>query len=149
MKKIIALIILTFSLSVNGQNRKEIISLMNEYAENYGKPNYSFDFVDTKLNPAILKVEKLTCENNDSELFDCFLEMILKTKGSANETPADILGGVFIYKPEFVEKRVTEKYKDEFLINILEFGFGNRTYDKKEEIKNYAELEKRLNRLIK
>jgi len=106
-------------------------------------------FLETKLNPAILKVKKLTCENNDSELFDCFLEMILKTKGSADETPADILGGVFICKPEFVEKRLTEKYKDEFLINILEFGFGNRTYDKREEIENYAELEKRLNRLIK
>ena len=149
MKKIIALIILTFTLSVNGQNRGQIISLMNEYAENYGKPNYSFDFVDTKLNPAIIKVEKLTCENNDSELFDCFLEMILKTKGSADETPSDILGGIFICKPEFVEKRLTEKYKDDFLINILEFGFGNRTYDRKEEIKNYTELKKRLNRLIK
>ena len=149
MKKIIALIILTFTLSVNGQNREQIISLMNEYAENYGKPNYSFDFVDTKLNPAIIKVEKLTCENNDLELFDCFLEMILKTKGSADETPSDILGGIFICKPEFVEKRLTEKYKDDFLINILEFGFGNRTYGRKEEIKNYTELEKRLNRLIK
>jgi hypothetical protein len=122
---------------------------MNEYAENYGKSHYSLDFVYTKLNPAILKVEKLTCENNDSELFDCFLEMILKTKGSADETPSDILGGIFICKPEFVEKRLTEKYKDDFLINILEFGFGNRTYDRKEEIENYAELEKRLNRLIK
>ena len=71
--------------------------------------NYGFDFVDTKLNPAIIKVEKLTCENNDSELFDCFLEMILKTKGSADETPSDILGGIFICKPEFVEKRLTEK----------------------------------------
>ena len=149
MKKIIALIILTFALSVNGQNREEIISLMNEYAENYGKQNYSFDFVDTKLNPAILKVEKLTCEKNDSELFNCFLEMILKTKGSADETPSDILGGIFICKPELVEKLLTEKYKDNFLINILEFGFGNRTYDRKEEIENYAELEKRLNRLIK
>ena len=149
MRKITVLIILTFSLSANGQNRKEIISLMNEYAENYGKPIYSFDFVDTKLIPAILKVEKLTCENNDTELFDCFIEMILKTKGSANETPSDILGGIFICKPEFIEKRLTNKYKDKFLINLLEFGFGNRTYDRKEEIENYAELEKRLNQLIK
>ena len=149
MKKIIALIILTFSLSVNGQDRKEIISLMKEYAENYGKPNYSFDFVDTKLNPAILNVEKLTCEKNDTELFDCFLEMILKTKGSADEKPSDILGGIFICRPELVENRLTEKYKDEFLINILEFGFENRTYDRKKEIENYAELEKRLNLLKK
>lgn len=149
MRKIIALIILTFSLSVSGQNKEEIISLMNEYAENYGKPNYSFDFVDTKLNPTILKIEKLTCENNDTELFDCFVEMILKTKGSADETPSDILGGIFICKPELVEKRLAEKYKDKFLINLLEFGFKNRTYDRKDEIENYTELEKRLNRLIK
>lgn len=149
MKNIIAIIILTFSIALNGQNREEIISLMNEYAENYGKPNYSFDFVDYKLNPAIIKVEKLTCENNDTDLFDCFLKMILKTTGSANETPSDILGGIFICNPELVENRLTGKYKDEFLINILEFGFGNRTYDKKEEIENYAELQKRLNRLIK
>ncbi|MFH4966565.1 hypothetical protein V8G61_00055 [Gaetbulibacter sp. M240] len=105
--------------------------------------------MDTKLNPAILKVEKLTCENDDVELFDNFIEMILKTKGSANETPADVLGGVFICKPKLVENRLTEKYKDQFLLNILEFGFGNRTYDKKGEIENYAELEKRLNRIIK
>lgn len=122
---------------------------MRDYSNNYGKPNYSFDFVDNKLNPAILKVEKLTCENNDVELFDNFIEMILKTKGSANETPADILGGVFICKPKLVENRLTKKYKDEFLINILEFGFGNRTYDRQDEIKNYADLKKRLNLLIK
>ena len=149
MKKITTLIILTFTVIVNGQNREEIVSLMNEYAENYGKPNYSFDFVDTKLNPAILKVERLTCENDDYELFDSFLQMILKTKGSADETPSNILAGVFICKPKFVERQLTEKYKNEFMINILEFGFQNRTYGRKEEIENYAELEKILNRLIK
>ncbi|MFC0875772.1 hypothetical protein ACE01N_04215 [Saccharicrinis sp. FJH2] len=147
MKRVIPLLIIIFTLSANGQNREEIISLMNEYGENYGKPNYSFDFIDGKLNPGIIKIEKIICENNDTILFDCFLEMILKTKDSANETPSNILGGIFICNPGLVKNRLTEKYKDEFLINLLEFGFNNRTYDRKEEIKNYAELEKQLNQL--
>lgn len=147
-KNVITLLFLIISMAINGQDREEIISLMNEYTENYGKPNYSFQFVDTTLNPAIVNIEHLVCENNDTELFDQFIEMNLKTKGSADETSADILGGIFICRPELVEDRLKDTYKDEFLISILELGFGNRTFDKKEEIENYRELEKRLNRLL-
>lgn len=149
MKKIIVFLVLTLTLSVPAQNRAEIISVMNAYTQNYGKPNYSFAFVDHRLNPALLKIEKLVCENNDSALFDCFIEMVLITKGSANEVPSEVLGGIFICQPEFVEKRLTEKYKDRFLLNLLEFGFGNRTYDRKKEIANYAALEERLKRLLR
>ncbi len=148
MKNILILIILTISLSISGQNREEIILLMNEYGANHEKSNYDIEFVDAKLNPAILKIENLICEAIDEELFDQFLEMILKTKDSADETPSEVLGGIFICQAAFVEKRLAEKYKDKFLINMLEFGFRNRTYNKKEEIQDFAELEKILKRII-
>ncbi len=149
MKKLITVIIITLSLTVFGQDKKEILKIMNDYTDNYGKSDYSHEYIDTKLNPALLKLEKITCDGKDCGLLNSFLKMLIKTKGSANELPADVLAGIFICKPEAVQKYLTQVYKDEYLKNILEFGFGNRTYKKENEIENYSILKERLDRLIK
>ncbi len=133
-----------------GQNQKqELITLMKEYGNNFGNPSYSHDFVDKKLNPALRQVENLTCEGKDYGLFSHFLRMLLKTKGSANELAADVLGGIFICKPEVVDKCISQIYPDEYLISLLELGFKNRTFNRETEVDNYDQLKMRLNRLKK
>jgi len=145
MKKIILLIILNLALYVNGQNRGEIISLINQYSEDVEELDYDLNFIETKLNPAILKVEKMTCENNDIELFDHLLDMAIKTKDtSRNSAHINVIAGVFTCKPELVEKKVKEKDKDDYLISSLWLGFMEL---KKEEIENYEELADRLSLL--
>jgi hypothetical protein len=149
MKKLITLTILTLTLTVSGQNKEAILKTITEYTNNYGNSGYSHEYVDTKLNPALLRLEKLTCGGNDFELLDRFLQMLSKTKGSANEVPSDVLAGIFICKPEAVQKYLTQVYKDPYFKNILEFGFGNKTYRKEHEIENYSVLKKRLDNLLR
>lgn len=144
MNKFIIFIFLLFSLFSFGQNRNEIISIMKEYSANIGKPNYSHEFVDKKLNPALAKLETIICEKNDKELFHYFLDMILATSGSANETPADVLGGIFICKTDLVIAELKGNYKFESLIEDLNFGFGNRTFDVNDRPSNYKELKLRI-----
>ncbi len=147
MKNYAFIFALLLTISASAQSKAELITLMNEYAENYGKPAYRHDFVDTTLHPALQKVEKLICVSSDTLLLDSFLKMMLKTKASADEEPADVLGGIFICKPLLVKQRLTEKFKDPDLIELLKFGFANRTYERKNEIDNYLELAEILRRI--
>jgi len=137
MEKLIISIILTLSLTVCGQTKEEILMIMTDYSDNYENSEYSYDYVDAKLNPALLKLEKLICEGKNFELFNNFLKMLTKTKGSANELPADVLAGIFICKPETVQKYLTQSYEDQYLKDILDFGFENKTYNRENEIENY------------
>jgi hypothetical protein len=121
---------------------------MDEYGKNYSKPEYSNDFVEKKLNPTLQKVKELICENNDKELLEKLLEMITYSSGSANEFPADILGGIFICNQEIVETELKGKFKNQLIFDYLELGFLNITmhwpFDEK-----HMELQKRMYKLIK
>lgn len=149
MKNIFILILITISLTVNGQNKNELEFIMNDYAENYGKPNYGEKFVIEKLNPTILEVERFTCESKDMGLLDIFLKMISKTKGSTDELQADVLAGMFICKSESIQKYIEQIYTEKYFKEMLELGFKNRTHNKQSEIVNYSFLKKRLEYLIK
>jgi len=98
------------------------------------------------LEPAILKVKKLTCENNDFELFDNFIEMVLKIREEESGYSNEAIFKILTCKPKFVEKRLTEKYKDEFLVMplILEYQFA---LEEEEELENNLELKESMKRL--
>ena len=148
-KALILIIAIIFSATINGQTKDEIHSILEEYSKNYGKPNYGQEFVNTKLNPAILKVEELVCEENDIEFMSGFLEMLLKTKGVNNEVAINSLGGIFICNSEIIYKYYEQIYPDKYLREILKVGFENKTADRIDEIDNYIFLRKRLNHLVK
>lgn len=147
MKITFTLLVFIFTINLFGQTRYEIIVTMNEYSENKGNISYNINFTEEKLNPALIKLQSLTCKGGDEQLFDYFLEMILDTTGSANEVPADVLAEIFICRTELVENRLNGKYKNDFLNELLKFGFKNITSHNK--IANQSELEKRINKLQK
>lgn len=147
MKIIFTFFVLFISVNLFGQTRSEIIVTMNEYSENKGNVPYNINFTEEKLNPALIKLQSLTCKGGDEQLLDYFLEMILNTTGSANEVPADVLAEIFICRTELLESRLNGKYKNDFLTELLEFGFKNITHQNK--ITNQSELEKRINQLKK
>ncbi|MBF4466530.1 hypothetical protein [Flavobacterium sp. LC2016-12] len=136
------------SFQVFCQTKNECIKVLLDYSTNYGKPEYTFDYVDTKLNPTLTKVQTIICETNDKELLEKFFEMIIKSSGSANEYPADVLGNIFICNPEIVEEQLKGKFKNEMVFEYLEFGFLNVTADwpLNEKKKN---LQNRMNKVIK
>lgn len=147
MNKLFLLFFL-ISFQVYSQTKNECIKVLSDYSNNYDKPEYTFDYVDRKLNPTLNKVQTIICETKDKELLEKFLEMILKSSGSANEYPADVLGSIFICNPEIVEEQLKEKFKNEMVFEYLEFGFLNVTADwpLNEKKKN---LQNRINKLIK
>ena len=122
---------------------------MELYGANYGDENYSFEFVETKIHPALDQLEKIVCAKRDTELLDCFLEMLLDTQGSADETPSDILAAVFICQTDVVEARLAAIGTEDYLIGVLEFGFENTTYNREDEFENYKDLRNRIDKLLK
>lgn len=139
---------LLVSFQAFSQTKKECMNVMTSYIKNYNTPEYSFDFVDKKLNPTLTKVQVIICETKDKELLEKFLEMILKTSGSANEHPADVLGQIFICNPEIVEEQLKGKFKNEMIFDYLELGFLNITIDWSLSEKK-KKLQNRMNKLVK
>lgn len=139
---------LLVSFQAFSQTKKECMNVMTSYIKNYNTPEYSFDFVDKKLNPTLTKVQVIICETKDKELLEKFLEMILKTSGSANEYPADVLGQIFICNPEIVEEQLKGKFKNEMIFDYLELGFLNITIDWSLSEKK-KKLQNRMNKLVK
>ncbi|MBF4518536.1 hypothetical protein IRZ71_19435 [Flavobacterium sp. ANB] len=122
------------------------MKIITDYSNNYNKPEFSFDYVDKKLNPTLIKIQAIVCETKDKELLEEFLEMIIRSSGSANESPADVLGNIFICNPEIVEEQLS-KYKNHILFDYLELGFYNITMYWPLNDKN-ADLQIRMNKLI-
>jgi hypothetical protein len=146
MKKIWIILLFT-SFQTFCQTKEECIKIITNYSSNYNKPEFSFDYVDKKLNPTLLKIQNIVCETKDKELLDKFLEMIIKSSGSANESPADVLGNIFICNPEIVEEQLKGKYKNHILFDYLELGFNNITMYWPLNDKN-ADLQIRMNKII-
>ena len=142
-KVIIFILIISFQ-GIAQNDREHIIKVMREYRSHYNEKGYQHEFVDVVLNPALDKVQRLVCQNNDGELFDCFINTILDSKGSANETPSHVLGRIFICQPHLVVNRLKECYNDVFLVNSLDFGFKSITYKRETQFKNFKSLEKQL-----
>ncbi|MCZ8197008.1 MAG: hypothetical protein O9267_05340 [Flavobacterium sp.] len=139
---------LFISFQLFSQTREECIKITENYGLNYTKPEFSNDYVEKVLNPTLTKIQNIVCEKKDSELLEKFLEMIMKSSGSANEYPADILGNIFICNQEIVENQLKVKYKNKLIFDYLELGFLNITmhwpFDDK-----HAQLQKRMYQLIK
>ncbi|WP_264552239.1 hypothetical protein [Flavobacterium sp. N2038] len=146
MKKI-WIILFFISFQTFSQTKEECIKIITDYGNNYNKPEFSIDYVDQKINPTLIKIQTLICETKDKELLEIFLEMIIKSSGSANESPADVLGNIFICNPEIVEEQLKDKYRNHILFDYLELGFYNITMHWPINGKN-TDLQIRMNKLI-
>lgn len=131
----------------SAQSREKIAEIMYDYATNIGKPGYGHNYVDDRLNPALDQLQHIVCLNNDRQLLESFLEMMVATTGSANETPADVLAAIFVCQTEMVETLLKSKYKNPDILEMLDFGFKNIMSANKPD--NHAELELRLASLMK
>lgn len=108
--------------------------------EEYGEKYYE---------PILPEIEKLVCEQTDVKLLQRFLELLIKTANSASEAPRWTLGNIYLCRPELTLNSI-EKFKNNpILVNDLEFGFMNVTYQKESEIKNFESLNKKVQDLVR
>lgn len=129
--------------------RDQLISIIEFYSSNYGTSRVSHDYVDNQLNPALYTLAEMFAYDSDEELFELFLEMILKSKGSANETPSDILAYIYICNQDLVLSRLNNQYKNDYLTELLEFGFENSTQGEENFMENYERLKAGIDSLVK
>ena len=148
MAKPLVFFLLIITMGIHGQQKKDIKSILASYEKNHGSTEYGKEYITHTLNPALLQLESHICTQNEFGLIDDFLKMLLHTKDSTNELPANVLAGIFICKPEPIDKYISQLFPERDLVDLLAKGFKNRTNQKEKSIKNYDLLQKRLQRLI-
>jgi hypothetical protein len=81
-------------------------------------------YAEDKVNPALVEMQKIICNNHDIELLSKFIEMLLATKNSADEFPYYILGKIYCCQPEItwnILASTESKTDKKFLMGQLEF----------------------------
>ncbi|HPG41506.1 MAG TPA: hypothetical protein PLP19_10315 [bacterium] len=146
------------------ERRNEIIKILNTYSELNnrfleinGKENFE-NYLKTKNKleeygenyyfPILQEMAKLICEKNDRDLLKQFLEILIKTSNSADETPTWTLGDIYLCQPDMTLELIAKLNNNPVLIDDLEWGFLNVTYQKESKIKNFTLLDKKLQNLI-
>jgi hypothetical protein len=108
-----------------------------------------FDKYEDDYSHILKFLPEIFCNNNDTLLLDQFINVMVVNKMSANEVPSWTLGYCYLCNPDLVIKRI-KRFKGEnrsCLINDLEFGFENVTFEKESEIKDYKNLKDKLVKL--
>lgn len=72
MKILFTILVFVISVNLFGQTRYEIVVTMNEYSENKGNVPYNKNFTEEKLNPALIKLQSLTCKMVTSDYLITF-----------------------------------------------------------------------------
>lgn len=127
-------------LKTVGQNDFEKYQTARKNVEEYDEEYYE---------PILSEIEKLVCEKNDVKLLNRFLELLLKTSNSASESPSWTLGNIYLCHPELTLSSIKKFQNNPILVNELEFGFKNVTYQKESQIKNYKLLNKYIQDLVR
>ncbi len=89
-------------------------------------------FVENELFPLFPIIKQQICNHENREVFSGLLKVILVSFGSAAEDFSDIMGEVFICKPQFMINYVTSHTDYRFLIRHIDFGFLNFQYSNPE-----------------
>jgi hypothetical protein len=96
-------------------------------------------------------VSEQFCKYSDSQLLDIFMKAIIENRNSANESPAWTMGECYICNPDIVIRQISKFPQEEtkILIEYLDFGFANVTYQKETQFHNYKALLDKLDKLKK
>lgn len=164
MYKILGTLLLLFTACQAVTLNSQVIPVFHKYKElnsqfmkstedNQKTQNEKREAVETYMyneyTKALNILEKKYCLNPNNEVLNEFISVLIATENSAYETPSLVLGEIYICQSNNILENVTslsEKNK-KYIINTLDFGFKSATYNKEKEIKNYIELNNKLNSL--
>jgi hypothetical protein len=103
---------------------------------------------DTRFDFVLNFAADFILETKDEELMRKFIETIKQNTGSADEHPSWILGFLFDKSPDWTILQMKAVGLDKMLIELLEFGFSNITYESKDAAR-VAELKRKIEGLKK
>lgn len=112
-------------------SKKEIINTIDSYIANY-KNNIDKGFIINELNSKLNVLDKMIYDEFDRELFDKLCQLIIKTNKNKRDISTDILAKIYMRYQDTVYKLVYNDYKNQSLIDILEFSYINDKIYKKE-----------------
>ena len=87
------------------------------------------DYYETELSPIFPIVSHHVCAYQDGEVFSALMEFILANPGSASEELSDILGEIYICRPDFMIVYANEHQEYQLIMDHIDFGFLNATYN--------------------
>jgi hypothetical protein len=117
----------------SGKSYKDLKKIVEDYAEG-------------AFHNALPSAEEITCAKKDRVVLSSLFKVIISTSNSADESPAWILGGIYVCQPSLVENEMAKLQPEdrEHIYNNLEFGFENVATTKPKNDKRIIELRKRL-----
>ena len=83
------------------------------------------------------------------KLLDKFLELLIKDDNSADEARIWSLGNIYLCNPELTLNSIKKYKNNPILVDDLEFGFMNVTYQRESKIKNYELLNSKIQDLVR
>lgn len=98
---------------------------------------------------ALNLLETQYCSKPDKNALNAFISVLVATSNSAYETPSLVLGKLYICQPDSIIKKIhtLPPKEKKYLVQALDWGFQNATYQHESEIENYLELSNRLTSL--
>jgi hypothetical protein len=111
-----------------------------EQVENYMYKEYTH---------ALNLLKKGYCSNPNKKVLKEFISTLISTSNSAYEEPSFTLGIIYICQPNSIIENVKalKIVNKKYIVDTLNFGFKNASYNKEKEIKDYAELVSKLAKL--
>jgi hypothetical protein len=98
---------------------------------------------------ALNLLEEKYCSEPDDNVLEEFISVLTATSNSAYETPSLVLGKLYICQPDLVVNKIHALNPEDkrYIVQTLDWGFQNTTYQREDEIQNYMELLNRLKSL--
>ncbi|WP_324172042.1 hypothetical protein [Sulfurimonas sp.] len=127
-----------FLESIKSNNNEKKVK--REQVENYMYKEYT---------QALNLLEKDYCSSPNEKVLNEFISTLTSTSNSAYEKPSFTLGIIYICQPNSIIENVKalNVVNKKYIVNTLSFGFKNASYNKEHEIKDYAELASKLDKL--
>jgi hypothetical protein len=98
---------------------------------------------------ALNLLEAKYCSEPNENVLDEFISVLIATSNSAYETPSYVLGKLYICQPNLVVNKIHALTPEDkrYIVQTLDWGFQNATYQHEDEIQNYTELLNQLKSL--
>ena len=142
--QLLLIFLILLSFFTYSQNDRKIDSIFLDYIrlnEKYLESKELFDrvqlekFAENELLSALNEFENQMIHKFNEELFSVFLQILIYTSNSNDETPIDILGNIYIRYPNSVLSTVNKTNHNEKLISLLNFGLEINYFKLKEKLK--------------
>lgn len=124
--------------ALNYKYRKSVEKHLESLKKNIRVPEVSknskkeSEYVENHLIPIFPLVREQICRHQNEEVFQGLMEIMVNTSGAADEGFSDILGEIYVCRPDFMLEYISKHEEYNLLIRRVDFGFLNFQYQNPE-----------------